>query len=115
MQKSYRIKKSQEIEKVMKKGHSKANPYFIVYKYANQETSNFRIAISVGKKVGKAFERNKIKRYIRNITNENKYAINPNYDYFIIARKNVKDLDYHTFKEKLEQLYKKMNIITNKK
>ena len=55
MQKSYRIKKSQEIEQVMKRGRSKANPYFIVYKYANKETDNFRIAISVGKKIGKAF------------------------------------------------------------
>ena len=37
--------------------------------------------------------------------------MNPNYDYFVIARKGVKDLDYVTFKEKLEQLYIKMNII----
>ena len=37
--------------------------------------------------------------------------MNPDYDYFVIARKGVKDLDYTTFKEKLEQLYKKMDII----
>ena len=53
MQKCYRIKKSQEIEQVMKKGRSKANPYFIVYKYAKNDNDNFRIAISVGKKIGK--------------------------------------------------------------
>ena len=111
MQKSYRIKKSQEIEQVMKRGRSKANTYFIVYKYANKETDNFRIAISVGKKIGKAFERNKIKRYIRNVTTEHKHEMNPDYDYFVSARKGVKDLDYATFKEKLEQLYKKMDII----
>ena len=85
MQKSYRIKKSQEIEQVMKRGRSKANPYFIVYKYANKETDNFRIAISVGKKIGKAFERNKIKRYIRNVTTEHKHEMNPDYDYFVKA------------------------------
>lgn len=111
MQKCYRIKKSQEIEQVMKKGRSKANPYFIVYKYAKNNNDNFRIAISVGKKIGKAVERNKVKRYIRNVTTEHKHEMNPNYDYFVIARKGVKDLDYVTFKEKLEQLYKKMNII----
>lgn len=111
MQKNYRIKKSKEIEQVMKKGRSKANPYFIVYKYPNKTNSNFRIAISVGKKVGKAFERNKIKRYIRTVTTEHKNQINPQYDYFIIARKGVKDLDYHMFKEQLERLYYKMGII----
>lgn len=111
MQKCYRIKKSQEIEKVMKKGRSTANRYFIVYKYAKNDNDNFRIAISVGKKIGKAVDRNKVKRYIRNVTTEHKHEMNPNYDYFVIARKGVKDLDYVTFKENLEQLYKKMNII----
>jgi len=111
MQKCYRIKKSQEIEQVMKKGRSKANPYFIVYKYAKNDNDNFRIAISVGKKIGKAVERNKVKRYIRNVTTEHKHEMNPNHDYFVIARKGVKDLDYVTFKQNLEQLYKKMNII----
>ena len=111
MQKCYRIKKSQEIEQVMKKGRSRANPYFIVYKYAKNDNDNFRIAISVGKKIGKAVERNKVKRYIRNVTTEHKHEMNPNYDYFVIARKGVKDLDYVTFKENIEKLYKKMNII----
>ena len=68
MQKKYRIKKSTEIEKVMKRGRSRANSYFIIYKCINKEIANPRLAISVGKKVGKAFERNKVKRYIRNIT-----------------------------------------------
>ena len=111
MQKCYRIKKSQEIEQVMKKGRSRANPYFIVYKYAKNDNDNFRIAISVGKKIGKAVERNKVKRYIRNVTTEHKHEMKHNYDYFVIARKVVKDLDYVKFKENLEQLYKKMNII----
>ena len=91
MQKCYRIKKSQEIEKVMKKGRSTANRYFIVYKYAKNDNDNFRIAISVGKKIGKAVERNKVKRYIRNVTTEHKHEMNPNYDYFVIARKGVKE------------------------
>lgn len=111
MQKSYRIKKSSEIEQVMKKGRSKANPYFIVYKYQKTDNENFRIAISVGKKIGNAVQRNKVKRYIRNITTEYKQDMDSQYDYFVIARKGVNELDYVTFKEKLEQIYKKMDII----
>ena len=111
MQKNYRIKKSSEIEQVMKNGRSKANPYFILYKYKKTDNENFRIAISVGKKSGNAVERNKVKRYIRNVTTEHKQTIDSNYDYFVIARKGVKELDYVSFKEKLEQLYKKMDII----
>ena len=85
----------------------------ITYKIGDKKTDNenFRIAISVGKKIGNAVERNKVKRYIRNVTTEHKQTIDSNYDYFVIARKGVKELDYVSFKEKLEQLYKKMDII----
>lgn len=111
MQKKYRIKKSTEIEKVMKRGRSWANSYFIIYKCINKEIANPRLAISVGKKVGKAFERNKVKRYIRNITIEHLNEINPDYDYFVIARKGVKELGYAECKYQLEQLYKKIGMI----
>jgi len=115
MKKEFRVKKSQEIEMIMKKGSSKANPYFIIYKYQNPNNKHFRIAISVGKKVGIAVTRNQVKRRIRAITTEHKDQMNPNYDYFIIARKGVEQLDYKDFKLKLEQIYRKMNIIPKQK
>lgn len=113
MKKEYRIKKSQEIETVMKKGFSKANRHFIVYKYANPKHPNFRLAISVGKKLGNAVARNHIKRRIRAICTEHLTAIDPKNDYFIIARKGTSDLDFQTFKESLEQLLNKMRILKN--
>lgn len=115
MQKEYRVKKSQEIETIMKRGVSKANPHFIVYKYANPTNDHFRMAISVGKKVGIAAVRNNVKRRIRAVSTEHKHHMNPQYDYFIIARKGVDNLDYLTFKSSLEQLYMKMGIIPKKK
>ena len=115
MQKEYRVKKSQEIELIMKRGYSKANPHFIVYKYANPNNEHFRMAISVGKKVGIAVTRNNVKRKIRAVTTEHKHHIDPKYDYFIIARKGVDSLDFDTFKASLEQIYKKMGIIPTEK
>jgi len=115
MKKEYRIKKSQEIETVMKKGFSKANRYFIVYKYANPGHPNFRIAISVGKKLGIAVTRNQIKRRIRAICTEHKDAMDPRFDYFIIARKGISDIDFQTFQENLEQIFIKMKIIPKPK
>ena len=115
MKKEYRVKKSKEIETIMKKGVSKSNPYFIIYKYRNPNYENFRIAISVGKKIGIAVTRNQVKRRIRAITNEYKHQIDPNYDYFIIVRKGVENLDYKDFQIKLEQVYRKMNILPKQK
>jgi len=115
MRKDYRIKKSQEIETVMKRGYSKANPHFIIYKYANPKYQNFRLAISVGKKLGNAVTRNHIKRRIRAIVTEHLDQMDPKFDYFIIARKNAADADFPIFKEALEQLLIKMKIIPKPK
>lgn len=114
MQKRYRVKKSKEIEQIMKRGRSKSNPHFIIYKYPKPENQNFRMAISVGKKVGNAVTRNKVKRYIRNVMNEHKKEIQADFDFFIISRKGVADLDYVTFKNSLENLLRKSNIIAKK-
>jgi len=111
MKKEYRIKKSQEIEMVMKKGFSKASPYFIVYKCANPKHSNFRLAISVGKKLGNAVVRNKVKRRIRAICTKHTAVIDPKFDYFIIARKGAADIDFQTFEIGLEQILARMKII----
>lgn len=50
MNKQYRIKKSSEIELVLKKGRKAYSKYFTIYKLDNSETSHFRFATSVGKK-----------------------------------------------------------------
>ena len=65
MKKEYRIKKSKEIEEVLKNKKYASNPYFSIYIKENNENHHFRYAISVNKKIGKAVVRNKIKRQVR--------------------------------------------------
>ena len=96
MKKKYRIKKSDEIELVMKKGRSKANRTFIVYKYANPHNEKYRIALSAPKKLGKAVIRNKVKRQIRALLQQNDRYLKDGHDYFIIARPDMLDIDFQT-------------------
>jgi len=96
MKKEFRIKKSDEIELVMKNGFSKANRTFIVYKYKNPEVEKYRIAISAPKKLGKAVVRNKVKRQIRAILQQNDNYLKDGFDYFIIARPDVLEIDFAT-------------------
>jgi len=106
MKKEYRIKKSDEIELVMKKGLSKANRTFIVYKYKNPEIEKYRVAISAPKKLGKAVIRNKVKRQMRAILQQNDSYLKDGHDYFIIARPDVLEIDFATATKQLIHVLK---------
>jgi len=112
MKKKYRIKNSDEIELVMKKGHSKANRTFIVYQYHNPKNENYRVAISAPKKLGKAVVRNKVKRQIRAILQQNDKFLQASYDYFIIARPDILTIDFQTA---TKQMCHVLNLIMKKK
>jgi len=106
MKKEYRIKKSDEIELVMKRGFSKANRTFIVYKYKNPEVRKYRVAISAPKKLGKAVARNKVKRQIRAIIQQNDNFLKDGYEYFIIARPDILEIDFATITKQLIHVLK---------
>jgi len=107
MKKAYRIKKSTEIELVMKKGKSCANRTFIVYKYKNSTINDYRVAISAPKKLGNAVVRNKVKRQIRAIISQNAHQqLEEGYDYFIIARPDVLEIDFLTMTKQVRHVFK---------
>ncbi len=115
MKKQYRVKNNQEIESILKEKKYVANTYFSIYKKKNSETSHFRYAISVGKKIGHAVIRNKIKRQITAILDNLSIDLNKNTDVFIIARPKVVELSYNDMLKQLEYLLKKHKIIQGEK
>jgi len=110
MKKDYRLKNSDEIELVMKKGFSKANHTFIVYKFKNPNLKKYRVAISAPKKLGKAVVRNKVKRQIRAILQQNNELLTEGYDYFIIARPNILTIDFQTASKQMIHVLKKTEL-----
>ena len=99
------IKTNTEFQRVFKKGKSFANRQFIVY-LLKGEQEEFRLGLSVSKKVGNAVARNRVKRYIRQAFLELKDDLLPNADYIIIARPQAANLDFHESKKSLEHVLK---------
>lgn len=110
MKKEYHIKKSTEIEEIIKKRQTVGNKYFIIYKNENSETSHFRFAVSVGKKIGNAVVRNYEKRKIRNVFQELKDSI-ITIDLFVVEKPDALTLSYAEMKHKLEVLLHRHGVI----
>jgi len=115
MKKQYRVKKSKEIENIIKEKNFKSNPYLILYKKKNSETGHFRYAISVGKKLGNAVERNRIKRLITAVIDNLNIDLDSSTDVFIIARVPIKELSYDMIYKQLEYLFKKQRLLKGEK
>ena len=109
MKKAYRVKKSSEIEGIIKNKQSKGNSYFVVYKKKNHENIHFRFAVSVSKKYGNAVKRNKIKRQIREIISKSK-IIN-DIDVFVVVKIKASNLIFTEIKKNIEMLIKKQDIL----
>ncbi|HWL24750.1 MAG TPA: ribonuclease P protein component [Ureibacillus sp.] len=111
MKKRQRVKKNEDFQIVFKKGKSFANRQFVVYCLQKEEQKEFRIGLSVSKKVGKAVTRVQIKRYIRQAILELKDQVRQDMDYVIIARNPAASLDFHETKKSLQHVLKIAKVL----
>ena len=114
MKRKYRIKKNKDFQVVFKKGKSIANRQFVLYILQKPEEKEFRIGLSVSKKIGNAVTRNKVKRLIRQVFLEEKHRIAYGKEFIIIARKPAAEMNYHEVKGSLHHLFRKAKIYQTK-
>ena len=101
------ISKSKEFENIIKHRRYYSNRYFVIYIMKKRE-KYFRFGISIPKKIGNSVTRNKLKRQIKNIIDNNK-CFNKNLDYVIIARKEILNLKYINISDNLNFLLAKID------
>lgn len=114
MKKIYRLKKNHEIASIVLKRQRVSSEHFVVYYLYNKENEdkineiNTKVAISVSKKYGKAFERNKAKRQVREIIRPSLSLFN-NKKIVIVIKTNSKGIKFDSLKEELLILMKKVS------
>ena len=109
MKKEFRVKKSAEIEEIIKFKDVIGSKHFVLYKKENHENNHYRFALSVPKKYGHAVERNQIKRRIRSIVREEKIV--NNVDLFVVVKVTASNLSFEEIKEELLDLFQKAQIL----
>lgn len=101
------IKKSNDFNRIIKKRNGKSNDLFII----NQEPNNLNKAmfgITLTKKIGNAVVRNKLKRQIKSIIDNNKNIYQNNKNYIIIIKKEALNASYQEKEQKLIKLFEKI-------
>ena len=81
-----RLSRSGEFERVYREGRSHASRHLVVYAFPRGEDGDPRLGVSVGRKLGGAVERNRIKRLLREAFWANADALEPGHDFVIVAR-----------------------------
>ncbi len=114
MKKRNRLKKNEDFQKVFKKGKSMANRQYVLYVLHQPEAKEFRVGLSVSKKIGNAVVRNRVKRLIRQVIQEERDLLKQENDYIIIARKPAAELSYEETKKSLQHLFRKSFVYRKK-
>lgn len=109
MKRKYILKKQTDVDSLIKKKNVVRTKSFSLFYKKTDEFLKF--SLSIGKKFGKAHQRNKIKRQIRAIINLNKTKIN-NFLFLIIIRPQKEKLSYKEIENEILYLFKKSKIIT---
>ena len=82
-----RLSRSGEFERVYREGRSHASRHLVVYAFPRPEDDGDpRLGVSVGRKLGGAVERNRIKRLLREAFWASAEELAPGHDFVIVAR-----------------------------
>lgn len=109
MKKQYRVCKNYEFSAILKEKRFYACPSFVIY-VRPRKKEYARVGISVGKKLGNAVVRNKIKRQVRMMVDEI-FDFTEKFDTIIIVRPKYHEENYGNNKKGLERLKKKVKIV----
>ena len=103
--KGSRLRNSREFRAVVSAHGPKKTRHFVVYQAPNAELGP-RLGISVSSRVGRAAERNRVKRRLREFFRHNRGHLMASSDTVIIAKPGAQDLSHRDIEKELSFLLK---------
>lgn len=103
MQRRYRLTENSDFKRVRREGRSWAHPLLVLYACPG-EPDTLRVGIAVGRRVGSAVVRNRIKRRIREAIRRQLPAIESGWDLLFVARPSSATAGYQQLSRAVERL-----------
>ncbi|ERI04872.1 ribonuclease P protein component [Aneurinibacillus aneurinilyticus ATCC 12856] len=109
------MRKNEEFQIVFKQGTSVANRQFVIYSLKKEGQEDFRLGVSVSKKMGNAVTRNRLRRTIKEAIRLRANEIKQDLDFIVICRLPAVELEFHQFKESLYHCMRKAQVFKGMK
>jgi ribonuclease P protein component len=88
-----RLSRSAEFDRVYREGRSHASRHLVLYSFPREDAeAEPRLGVSVGRKVGGAVERNRVKRLLREAFWTLASSLPDGHDFVVVARPDAGDL-----------------------
>ena len=108
--KENRIKSKNAFQIVYKTGRSVVDSMSVMYVLPNEE-KNIKIGFAVGKKMGSAVTRNRIKRLMREVFRHRKAELKDSVQIIWVARKKLVEADIYTYDRIFMRLAKRAGLL----
>ena len=106
MKKRYRVKSNVDFQKIIESGKKVVGKSFVLYYDQSRLVTNDRVGISVGRKLGNAVERNRVRRQVREMVHEI-FDFHRGIDTVILVRGRYIEQDFQENKKELLKLYER--------
>lgn len=104
------MKKNEDFNEIIQKGKYLKSFYYYIY-YKDRETNKNgdipKFGLAVSKSIGNAALRNKIKRQLRVIIDNNKKLFKNDRNYIIMVRKDILKISFQDMEKELRSLIEK--------
>lgn len=110
---SLSLKKNHEFRRIYSKGKNYATLLLVVY-YRPNGTSSNRLGVTVTTKLGKAVQRNRVRRRLKEIYRTNETRLVPGRDIIIVARVRSRYASYAELERAFFSACAKLGLIRDK-